>query len=78
MIIINHNDANKDKRKGYLYLEVIFGFYKSFKRVTKHLGFHIMFKMADLHDFIYTSVADDVNVTINDWYLYIPNFFPSV
>ena len=78
LIINNHNDANKDKRKGYLYLEDIFGFSKSFKKETKHLGFHIMFKTADLQDIIYTSLADDINVTNNDWYLYIPNSFPSV
>ena len=35
MLINNHTDANKGKIKGYLYLEDIFGFCKSFKKVKK-------------------------------------------
>ena len=34
----------KKKFKGYLYLEDIFGFCKSFKKVTKNLGFHLMYE----------------------------------
>ena len=26
----------------------------------------------------YTSMADDINVTINNLYLYVPNLLPSV
>ena len=37
-----------------------------------------MFKTADLQDVIYTSMADDINVTFNNLYLYIPNLIPSV
>ena len=37
-----------------------------------------MFKRNDLQDIIYTSMADDINVTINSLYLYIPNLIPSV
>ena len=65
MLIDNHLDANKSKIKGYLYLEDIFGFCKTFKKVTKNVGFHIMFKTANLQDIIYTSMVDDINVTIN-------------
>ena len=78
MLIDNHLDANKGKIKGYLYLEVIFGFCKTFKKVTKNLCFHLLFKTANLQDIIYTSMADDMNVTINSLYLYIPNLIPSV
>ena len=78
MLIDNYTDANKGKIKGCLYLEVIFGFCKTFKKVTKNLGFHLMFKTANLQDIIYTSMADDINVTINSLYLYIPNLIPSV
>ena len=35
MRIDNHIDANKGKIKGYLYLQDIFGFCKSFKKVSK-------------------------------------------
>ena len=78
MLIDNHTDPNKGKRKGCLYLEDIFGFCKTFKKVTKNLGFSITFKTANLQGIIYTSMADDINVTINSLYLYIPNLIPSV
>ena len=78
MLINNHSDANKGIVKGYLYLEDFFGFCKTFKKVTKILGFHLMFKTADLQDVIYSSMADDINVTINNLYLFIPNLIPSV
>ena len=35
MLMNNHTDANKGKTKGYLYLKDIFGFGKTFKKVTK-------------------------------------------
>ena len=78
MLINNHTDANKGKIKGYLYLEDIFGFCKTFEKVTKNLGFHLIFKTNDLQDIIYTSMTDDINVTINNLYLYVPNLIPSV
>ena len=78
MLIDNHLDANRGKIKGYLYLEDIFGFCKTFKKVTKNLGFHIMFKTANLQDIIYTSMGDDIDVNINNLYLYVPNLIPSV
>ena len=78
MLIDNHIDANKGKIEGYLYLEDIFRFYKTFKKVTKNLGFHLMLKTKDLQNNIYTSMADDINVTINNLYLFVPNLLPSV
>ena len=78
MLINNHIDANRGKIKGYLYLEDIFGFCKTFKKVTKNLGFHLQFKTNDLQDFLYTSMTDDIDVTINNLYLYVPNLIPSV
>ena len=78
MLINNHTDANKGKIKGYLFLEDIFGFCKTFKKVTKNLRFHITFKTFDLQNIIYSSMADDINVTINNLYLYVPNLIPNV
>ena len=78
ILIDNHTDANKGKIKGYLYLEDISGFCKTFKKVTKKLGFYLSFKTNDLQDNIYTSMTDDINVTIYNLYLYIPNLRPSV
>ena len=73
MLIDNHIDSNKGKIKGYLYLEDIFGFCRTFKKVTKNLGFHLMLKTNDLQD-----LQDDINVTINNLYLFIHNLTPSV
>ena len=78
MLINNHTDANKGKIKGYLYLEDIFGFCKTFKKVTKNLGFNLTFKTNDLQNIIYSSMVDDINVSINNLYLYVPNLIPNV
>ena len=78
MLINNHIDANRGKIKGYLYLEDIFGFCRTFKKVTKNLGFHLILKTNDLQDIIYTSMTDDINVTINNLYLFVPNLIASV
>ena len=77
-VINNHTEANRGKIKGYLYLEDIFGFCKTFKKVTKFLGFHLSFKTNDLQDIIYTSTTDGINVTIDNLYLYVPKLIPSV
>ena len=78
LLIDNHIDANKGKLEGYLYLEDIFGFCKSFEKVTNNLGFHLILKTNDLQDILYTSMADDIIVTINNLYLFVPNLIPSV
>ena len=81
MLIDNHDitgwEVNKGKIKGQLPLEHIFGFCKSFKKITKNLGFHIIFSTADLQDIIFTSITDNINVTINSLYLFVPTLIPS-
>ena len=52
MLIGNHTDPNNGKIKGYLYLEDIFAFCKTFKKVTKNLGVQVTFKTNDLQDII--------------------------
>ena len=37
-----------------------------------------MLKTNDLQDIIITSMADDINVTINNLYLFVPSLIPSV
>ena len=78
-ILINNHavEVNKGKVKGQLALEHIFGFCRTFKKITKNLGFHLTFKMNDLQDIIFTTIADDINVTINSLYLYVPQLIPS-
>ena len=78
ILIKNHAaEANKGRNKGHLSLEHIFGFCKTFKKITKNLGFHLKFKMNDLQDIIFTTIANDITVTINSLYLYDPNIVPS-
>ena len=85
MFIDNHNivgqEVNRGKIKGQLPLEHIFGFCKTFKKITKNLGFHLIFKTANLQDIIYSTLpdnaADQVNVTINSLYLFVPFLIPS-
>ena len=48
MLINNHIHANKGKTKGYLYLEDIFGFCKTFKKVTRKVTKnHLTFETND-------------------------------
>ena len=69
--------ANRGKIKGQLALEHIFGFHKTFEKITKNLGFHLTFKTIDLQNIIFTTIATDINVTINSLYLYVPILIPN-
>ena len=78
-IIINNHavPAKKGRIKCHLPLEHIFGFCRTFKNITKNLGFHLKFKMNDLQDIVSTRLANDITVTINSLYLYFPQQIPS-
>ena len=78
-IIINNHavDANKGKIKGQLALEHKFGFCKTFKKITKNLGFHLKFKMNNLQDIVFTTLVNDITVTINSLYLFVPQLIPN-
>ena len=58
MLINNHIEANRGKIRGQLPLEDVVGFCKTFKKITKSLGFHITFKTNDLQNIIYTTIAN--------------------
>ena len=78
LLLNNHAvEVSKGKTKGQLALEHIIGFCKTFKKITKNLGFHLIFKMNDLQDIIFTTIADDINVTINSLCLFVPQLVPS-
>ena len=80
LLISSHtNDDNKGKIKANLPLEHIFGFCKTFKKITKGLGFELQLKTSsEKQNIIYTTLGvNDVNVTINSSYLFIPNLVPS-
>ena len=79
MLINNHEAANKGKIGGQILLEHIFGFCKTFKKITKNLGFHLTFRTANLQDIIYTTIADadQIIVTPNSFHLHVPLLLPS-
>ena len=81
MLLDNHDivgqEGIKGKIKGQLPLEHIFSFCRSFKKITKNLGLHITFRTADLQDIIFTSIADNINVTINSLFLFVPTLIPT-
>ena len=76
---INHSDNNKGIVRGNLPLEYSFEISKSFKKITKGLGFWIDLRTSNRkQDFLYTSLGDnDVNVTNNSISLSIPQITPS-
>ena len=82
MLIDSHtNEDNKGKIGANLPLEHIFRICKTFKKITKGLGFELQLKTSnEKRNIIYTSLVfgkNDVNVTINSIYLYIPSLVPS-
>ena len=80
LLIDSHtNEDNKGKLGANLPLEHIFGFCKTFKKITKGLRFELQITTSNgKQSFIYTTLAgNDFNVTINSNYLYIPSLVPS-
>ena len=78
MLIDNHTmPVNRGKVKGQLPLEHMFGFCKTFKKITKNLGFHITLKTNDLQNIIFTTLGNDINVTISSLFLFVPILTPN-
>ena len=75
LIHIHKQEANKGKIKGQLKLEIIIAFCKTFKKVLKNLGIHLTLKTNDEQNFIFTTKATDINVTISSFYLFVLKFF---
>ena len=78
-LIDNHTEANRGLIRGHLPLEYIFGFARSFKKITKGLGFDLEIRTSSRkQDILYTSLGDsDVNVTTNSISLFVPQILPS-
>ena len=80
MLIDSHDDDNNnDKIRANLPLEHIFGFCKTFKKITKALGFELQLKTSnEKQSIIYTTLGgNDINITIISIYLYIPSLVHS-
>ena len=77
-LVNNHaTDDNKGKIKEHLPLQYIFGFCQFFNKITENLVFHPTFKTANPQDIIFTTIATDIDVTINSLYLYVPILIPN-
>ena len=77
-LINNHNlVANKRKIKGVLLLQKIFRFCKTFKIISKHLGFNLTLKTVDLQDIMYTTLGDDIKLNFDKFFLFVPRIFPD-
>ena len=74
ILINNHTDANKGVIRGHLLLEYMLGFPRSFKKITKGLGFELDLRTSSRkQDILYATLGDnDVNVTINSISLFVP------
>ena len=79
ILVDNHTEANQGLIRGHLSLEHIFGFCRSFKKITKGLGFELDLRTSNRkRDILYTTLGEnDVNVTINSINLFIPQIIPS-
>ena len=75
----NHTEANRGLIRGHLPMEYISGFARSFKKITKGLGFELDLRTSNRkRDILYTTLDDDdVNVTINSISLFFPQLIPS-
>ena len=79
-LVNNHIvEVDRGKIKGQLPLEHFFGFCRTFKKVTKNLGFHLRFKTNDLQNILFTSFGDvlHISVTINSLYLFVSILIPN-
>ena len=71
-LINSHSEAvHKSKSEGQSPSEHIFGFRKTFKKITKNLGFDLTFKTADLQKFLFTSIPNEIEINTNSLYLYV-------
>ena len=52
-------------------MNIFFGFCKTFKKITKQLGFHLTFKTADLQDIIYTILVENFRVNFGKLFLFV-------
>ena len=78
ILINNHTQANRGNIKGHLSVEHVFGFCKTHKKIIKKLGFHYLtFRTNDLQDILFTTMANDITVTISSLYLFVPILIPD-
>ena len=70
---IQREHANKGKPIGELRLEQLFSFCKTFKKITKEVTLDLKLERDDLQSIVYTTVPDDIRVTLTSLSLYVPS-----
>ena len=55
----------------------MFGFRKTFRKISKNLGVQITCKSANLQEILFTKIADNNNVINNSLHLFVPILVPS-
>ena len=71
--------TNEGKVFGRLALQHIFGFFNTFRKVTKNLSSHITSKANDLKVFLSSNLPEAafINVKFDNLYLFVPKLVPS-
>ena len=78
-LLVNNHDiaANKGKTRKQKPLEIVFGFFRPFRKITEQLGIHLSLKTADLQDIIVTTLGDNNKVNFDKLFLFVPIFIPD-
>ena len=70
--IKNHKLAGDKSKISIYYWRTFLDFCKTFEKITKQLGFHLKYELADLKDIICTASAKKNTVTIKNLNLLVP------
>ena len=77
--LINNHEvaASKGKITGQIPFQHFFGFCRTFRKITKQLGFHLTFRTADPQDITYKSLGDNIKVNFDKLFLFVSIFIPD-
>ena len=77
--LVNNHDiaANTGKMRDQILLKCVVGCCETFEKISKQLGFHLTLKTADLEDIIYTTLADNITVKVDKFFIYVPILIPD-
>ena len=74
----NHDLASKKgKNNRKLPLEHLFGFCWTFEKLSEQLAIRLPFETSDLQDIFYTTLADEIKVTFDKLFFYVPIVIPD-
>ena len=59
--------VNESKIKGQLPWEILFGFCRTYKKISEQLGFHLILKTVEQQDINYKAVDEDIKVSFGSF-----------